>query len=251
MKHFLSLLRHELRTLFRSGATYVAAVLFLLVMGFFFLMVMWSFSQEPIDSLPTADFLKLFWVPVCFMVPLLTMKSLAEERRTGTLETLMTTPVTATEIVLSKFIAAYVFYCILWLLTLSYPYIVSLAFSNPAISEPLLDRATLRGGYLFITVSGLLFVATGIFASSLTRSQLVAGMLAFCILLMLILLPFVILNQQFAIREWLESPLSYMHIFNQLDDFCNGVIDTRPLVFYFSNTILVLGLSVLIVEAKA
>ncbi len=250
MKHFFSLLFHELRALFMATATYAATVMFLLLMGGLYIIILEDFSVAPRDNLPGQDFFQLFWLPVFFMVPLLTMKSIAEERRLGTLETLMTTPVTAAEIVLSKFLAAYFFYCALWGLTLAFPWIVSLSLDSVTAREVLLDKAVLKGGYLFIAISGLLFIAVGIFASSLTRSQLVAGMLSFSILFLLILGPPIILGQNLPLLGWLQKPLDYLHIFRFLEDFMRGVVDTRPFFYYLSTTFLILGLSGLIVESK-
>ena len=102
MKHFLTLLSHEIRMLLVSPSTYIAAVLFLGIMGFIFTGILESYSKTPQDVSPAHVFFQLFWLPVLFMVPMLTMKCLAEERRLGTIETLLTTPVTTTEVVLGQ-----------------------------------------------------------------------------------------------------------------------------------------------------
>ena len=107
MKHFPTLLSHELRMLLVSPATYVAATLFLGFMGLIFAKILEIYSGSAQESSPAIVYFQLFWLPVCVMVPLLTMKCLAEERRLGTIETLLTTPVTTTEVVLAKFGAAY------------------------------------------------------------------------------------------------------------------------------------------------
>ena len=179
MKHFFSLLHHELRALIIAPSTYAAGVLFLVLMGWIYWRILLQFSLQPQEGLPASMFFQLFWLPVFFVVPLLTMRSIAEERRSGTLETLMTTPVSALEVVLGKFFAAYLFYCFLWLLTLGFPWLVSLSLDSTAASRTLMDRGALLGGYSFVAVSGFLFIAVGIFSSSLTRSQFVAGMLCF------------------------------------------------------------------------
>ena len=114
MKHFLTILSHEIRMLLVSPSTYIAAVIFLALMGFVFTDILDTYSQAPQDSSPADVFFKQFWLPVLFMVPLLTMKCLAEERRLGTIETLLTTPVTTTEVVLGKYGAAYALYAALW-----------------------------------------------------------------------------------------------------------------------------------------
>lgn len=251
MRHFWHLLTHELRVLALAPATYVAAVLFLTLEGLFFLGVLSEYAAAPQDGPPAAMFFQLFWVPVFFMVPLLTMRSLAEERRQGTLESLMTTPVTALEVVVAKFLAAYLFYVLLWTLTLGYPWLVDRALDSPLVTERLLDPGPLWGGYLFTFTSGLLFVAVGIFASSLTRSQLVAGLLAFSILFILILGPHVLLGGKQPWLSWLEAPLEYFHLFRHLEDFSRGVVDSRPFFYYGTNALCLLGLATLVVESKA
>ena len=97
MRHFFTILNQEIRMLLVSPSTYIAAVLFLAIMGFVFTGILESYSASPQENSPAAVFFQYFWLPVFFMVPLLTMKCLAEERRLGTLETLLTTPVTTTE----------------------------------------------------------------------------------------------------------------------------------------------------------
>ena len=250
MRHYWHLLMHELRVLAIAPATYVAAVLFLLLEGLFYLGVLREYALAPQEGPPAAMFFQLFWVPVFFMVPLLTMRSLAEERRQGTLESLMTTPVTALEVVLAKFLAAYLYYAGLWLLTLGFPWLVGKALDSPLVTERLFDSGPLLGGYLFTLTSGLLFVAVGIFASSLTRSQLVAGLLAFSILFMLILGPHVLLGGNQPWLAWLEAPLEYFHLFRHLEDFSRGMIDTRPFFYYGTNALCLLGLATLVVESK-
>ena len=113
------------------------------------------------------------------MVPLLTMRSLSEERRMGTLGTMMTTPVTAFEIVLSKFLAAYFFYALLWAATLVFPLTTSLYLPQASADSRLLFSEQAVTGYIFILISGAMYVSIGIFASSLTRTTFVAGMLSF------------------------------------------------------------------------
>jgi len=158
MKHFFTLLSHEIRMLLVNASTYIAATLFLGFMGFMFTSILETFSKIPRESSPAEDFFHFFWFPVLFMVPMLTMKCLAEERRLGTIETLLTTPVTTTEVVLAKYSAAYFMYLALWGSTASFFFILK-KFSGDV---RLLDSGPLIGGYLFIAISGLLFIALGV-----------------------------------------------------------------------------------------
>ena len=102
MRHFFTILSHEIRMLLVSPSTYIAGVLFLAVMGFMFTALLEKFSAGPMEVSPAAAFFQFFPLPVLFMVPLLTMKSISEERRNGTMETLLTTPVTTFEVVFER-----------------------------------------------------------------------------------------------------------------------------------------------------
>ena len=107
-----------------SPSTYIAAVMFLAFMGFIFAGILAEYTATPQDNSPAVAFFELFWVPVIFIVPLLTMKSISEERRLGTLETLLTTPISTTEVVLGKYGAAYFLYFCLWSATAGFFYIL-------------------------------------------------------------------------------------------------------------------------------
>lgn len=254
MMHFLHLLFHEVRLLFIAPATYIAATLFLVLMGIIYLLGIDAVSSGPQENLPSDLFFQLFWIPVFFMVPLLTMKSIAEERRLGTLETLLSTPPGSLQIVLSKFFAAYLLYLLCWALTLCFPLIVYFSLPSARVDARLLDPASLLGGYSFIAISGTLFIALGLFSSSLTRSTLVAGMLSFSLLFVIILGGRLLLEQPFmevGWLQWMDDPIDYLHAFRHLDYFSRGVIDTRPFFFYLSNALLLLGITSLVVESKA
>jgi ABC-2 type transport system permease protein len=249
MKHFTTILSHEIRMLLVNSSTYIAAVLFLAVMGFIFSGLLESYSAAPQENSPASVFFQLFWLPVFFMVPLLTMKCLAEERRLGTLETLLTAPVSTTEVVLGKYFAAYFLYLLLWASTGGFFYILY-RFAGDA---RFLDIGPLLGGYLFIAVTGLLYVALGVFASSLSRNQAVAGILAFtllfgCIIGVRFVSTLEVLNLDSL--HTVRAAIDYAQVFRHLEDFTRGVVDTRQILFYVSGTVLALIFSILGVEAK-
>lgn len=249
MKHFPTLLSHEIRMLLVTPATYVAATLFLGFMGLIFSKILEMYSGAPQEYSPARIYFEFFWLPTCVMVPLLTMKCLAEERRLGTIETLLTTPVTTTEVVLAKFGAAYLLYALLWGATVGFFFILR-KFSGDA---RFVDAGPLVGGYLFIAISGLFFVAIGVFASSLTRNQSVAGILG-CVILGTLILGGNALSDSLWLEQGVLRPLKtvvqYAHVFGHRDDFTRGVIDTRQVLFYLSGTVLALIFSILSVEAK-
>lgn len=250
MRHYLILLRHELRVLIITPSTYIAAVLFLGVMGFFFQELLATYAAEPSDVSPAVGFFKLFFFPVFFLTPLLTMRSLAEERRLGTIETLMTTPVTSIEVVLAKFSASYIYYLALWLSTLSFHYVLYRFAANPQVIDP----GPLLGGYLFVALSGLMFIATGIFSSAMTRSQLVAGLLTFALTIVLTLG----LRKLADLALFMSTPgdmvnavAAHVQIFQHADDFVSGVFDSRAPVFYVSTAAFMLFLSVLALDGRS
>jgi ABC-2 type transport system permease protein len=254
VRHFFILLKHELRMLFISPATYIAAVLFLCLMGFLYWAILRGMVNTPSETLPTVQFFSVFWIPVFFVVPLLTMRSIAGERSIGTLDTLMTTPTSRVSVILSKFAGAYLFYMLLWILTIGFPLFTGKLYPSAAENGALLEMEPLAGSFLFLATSGLLFISIGIFASSVTRSQLVSGMLTFTTLFVVI-----IGGQQMGnladaegvLSSWAVAAVNYLQIFEHLDDFSRGIIDTRPFFYYASTSFLLLGLSTLVIEAKA
>ncbi|HRE81802.1 MAG TPA: ABC transporter permease subunit [Opitutaceae bacterium] len=249
MRHFLTILNHEIRMLLVNPSTYIAAVLFLAVMGFSFIIMLEGYSDGAgQEESPATIFFRYFFIPVFFIVPLLTMKCFAEERRLGTLETLLTTPVTTTEVVLGKFGSAYFLYLLLWASTGGFFYVL-----YQFAGDRFMDPGPLVGGYVFIAVSGLLFTALGVFASSLSRNVAVAGILSFTLLFGLIVgLNFVdsMLVMDLELMRPLKATVKYAQVFEHLDDFSRGVIDVRQVLFYVSGTILALIFSILGVEAK-
>ncbi|MFM1851732.1 MAG: hypothetical protein RIS54_1416 [Verrucomicrobiota bacterium] len=249
MRHFFTLLSHEVRMLLVNPSTYIAATLFLAVMGFFFTGILQDYSRAAQEVSPAHVFFQVFWFPVLFMVPLLTMKCLAEERRLGTIETLLTTPVTTTEVVLGKYFAAYLLYMALWASTGGFFYILH-RFAGDA---RFLDPGPLIGGYTFIAVSGLLFIGIGVFASSLSRNQAVAGILGFTLLFALIFGLGFLQSATWLDRDVLHPAreiVNYAQIIQHREDFTRGIVDTRQLLFYLSGTVLALIFSILSVEAN-
>jgi ABC-2 type transport system permease protein len=249
MRHFLTILSHEVRMLLVSPSTYVAGAAFLSFMGFIFTTILEDYSRAPQDVSPASTFFLYYWFPVIFMVPLLTMKCLAEERRLGTMETLLTTPVTTTEVVLGKYGAAYLLYVAFWAASGGF-FLILRHFAGDA---HLIDPGPIIGGYVFIAVSGLLFVAIGVFASALSRSQAVAGMLCVTMLVGLIFGGEYLARASWLDREALSSvkdAVNYGHISQHRADFARGVVDMRELLFYVSGTVLAIIFSILGVEAK-
>ena len=250
MRHFFTIFGHEVRMLLVNTSTYLAAVIFLFVTGFVFTLLLEEYSGAAQETSPAYDSFRLFLGSAVFIiVPLTTMRSFSEERRLGTLETLLTTPVSTTEVVLGKYCASYFIYLLLCGSTSGLFYLLHHFAADPR----LLDRGTLAGGYLYFAVSGLLFVSIGVFASALARNQAVALVLSLALLFILIFGTKLSLGVQFLHHDILRpvrDALDYAQVFQHLDDFSRGIIDTRHLFFYFTGTALTLILTILGVEVK-
>lgn len=254
MKHFLTIFKYELRMLLISPSTYVAGTIFLALMGGLYWLALQRSAVGALgDALPTEVFFQLFFVPLLILVPLLTMRSFAEERRTGTLGALMTTPTGALPIVLGKFFAAYALYIFLWGLALGFPISAWFMLKDLYPDPRLLAAGSLTGGAIFVALSGLLYIAVGLLASSLTRSMLVAGLLTSCALFILIvsggllrLLPL----ENYEALSGLGDMIDYLSVFRHLENFSRGLIDTRPFFLFASGTALALGLTTLNIESK-
>jgi len=256
MRNFYYLLRNEFRTLLFSPATYIAGVLFLILMGLVYWSILKGYTLNPQEETPATQFFRIFWMPAFFAVPLLTMRSVAEERRLGTLQTILTTPTRTSAVVLAKFFAIYLFYLCLWGATFAFPTLALELTSLEMAQEGrfLFDPASLLGGYLFVALSGTLFISLGIFCSSLTRSQLVAGMLCFTGLFLLVAGSRLLLEvptPESGPLEFVGHLFGYLQTFEHLLDFSSGILDSRPFVYYLSGTALFLMFATILVERKA
>ena len=249
MRHFFTLLRAELWKLLINPSTYIAAFIFLLIMGFLFQLILLEYANDPKEESPSVTFFKLFFVPVFFMVPLLTMRSVAEERASGTIETLMTVPVTATEVILSKFCAGYIYYTALWAFTGSFHYL----FFSFVQEDSIFDPYPIIGGYAYIAISGTLFLSLGIFASAMTRSQLIAGIVSFSLVFGFIVIGSYL--DELALLwisqpAWVDQLAQHTDVIQHSRDFSSGIIDTRAIVLYASCSLAFLFLSILVLEYR-
>lgn len=213
----LTIFRRELGAYFNAPVAYIVITVFLLVSGYLF------FSQVFLVGEATMrDFFGITPLIFIFFAPAVTMRLLAEEKRAGTLELLITMPVSDWEIVLGKFLAALALISMAILLTLAYPLTLSTMGD--------LDWGTVIGGYLGLILLGGAYLSIGLMASSWTKNQVVAFIISFAITFALFLfgklLP--ILPASLApIIEYISLDAHFMNI-------SKGVIDTRDLIYYFS-----------------
>ena len=256
MRNLFVILRQEIFCLFISPATFVAGFYFLLVLGFLFWFHLGHYPNSDAIMAPISEAIMAFFMVTPTVIPFLTMRSLAEERRAGTLETLLATPTSTFAIVVGKWGAAYVYYISLCVVAIGFPALTNYFFPEKVAGLHLMEPSLLVGGGLYLAVSGAAFIAIGIFASSLTRSQLVAGMLTFTLLLgQLALMVYFFLSPQpepttITGETLIQSLGPLFHGLEHLREFSRGIIDSRPIVYYLSCTALFLGLATLITQSK-
>jgi len=248
MSVFLCLLKKELRTCFYSPIAYVVMFFFWVLTGGNFI---WLLSQLAHgESLTLATQLMFsgpmltFALPV--VVPLITMRLFAEERKLGTLEALLTTSVRVPELVLAKFAGALIFYIVLWLPAFAYVYIQNYLCPPEVIGFP--DGGALWAGAIGVVLVGALYIAVGLFMSSLTSNQIVAAISGFAVLFGAFLgtMYMAYTAQHPGIRILGQYFSSFAHMM----DFARGVVDSRIVVMYLTHTAWFLFAAVKIVESK-
>ena len=247
MRAWWTLVRRELGSYFVSWTGYVviAAVVFLFGLCFSLLLQALNTekTEQPLMELFYDTF--YFWLIMLLASPVITMRSFAHEKFAGTFETLMTTPVRDLQVVLAKFAGSMVFFLLVWTPLLACVFVVR-HFSNDPAS---LDVRALASTFVGITLLGGLYMSLGCFASSLTRSQIVAAMVAFALGISLFLLSF-LSNAVTGHEGWVMKAFSHLSLMEHMRDFSRGVIDTRPVVFYVSLTSLFLFLTFKSVESR-
>jgi ABC-2 type transport system permease protein len=207
----------DLKSYFSSWMAYLVIAGFLAISGFIFYVILTGSRQADMRwSLHNMA------VTLLFVCPLLTMRLLAEERRSGTMELLLTSPVTDLQVILGKFVAAVGLLAVILAATIHFP-LIMVQYGAP-------DAGPLMSGYLGLLLVGASFMAVGVLASSLTESQVVAGFLSFGALLVLWIIGWAAEQAASGVGEVLRQ----ISILNHFDDLAKGVIDTKDIVFYLS-----------------
>ena len=247
MQAYWTLVRRELGSFFVSWTGYIilAGVLFLL--GFSFASMLKGLNAQPTPVPVTQLFYETlyFWLVLLVVSPLITMRSFAMEKASGTYETLMTTPVGDAQVVLAKFSGALLFYLILWLPLLGCVCIVRYYSNDPTA----FDSGTVISTYCGILLLGCLYTSLGIFASAVTRSQIIAAMFSFAVGIALFMLSF-LSSSAAAQAGWQAQLVAYFGLMEQMRDFAHGVVDSRPVVLSLTLTVFFLFLSWKTVESR-
>ncbi|HYE31546.1 MAG TPA: ABC transporter permease [Methylomirabilota bacterium] len=248
MQVFRTLVRRELGGYFFAFTGYIIIAGVLLLLGFSFVDIVGKLNNDATDAPVTEVFYAsmYFWIILLLSAPVMTMRSFAQERALGTYETLMTSPVSDWQVVLSKFTGALLFYLITWAPLIGYVALLNHFTGQEKIA---LLPWTLATTYLGIFLIGCLFISMGVFASSLTRSQIVAAIISYAIGLALFILS-LRPGVQVADNDWLAQLLAHTSMTEHMAEFARGVIDTRYLVYYASLTTLFLFLTHKVVESR-
>lgn len=241
MRGILAIYRREMSSYFVSPIAYIVIGFFLFIAGYFFTNIlafvmeqamMAQMQQRQMGPPPSIDvpsmvmrnFTGVVSTIILFMIPMLTMSVYAEERKRGTMEMLMTSPITELEIVLGKFLASVSLFLLMLLPTMLYQ-VVMARFSDPA-----LPWKVLLSGYLGMVLLGAVLIALGSFISALTESQIIAAVVTFVTFLLLWVIDIGVRGS----TSWYGEVLQYISILRHYEDFTRGVIDTTGLIFYLS-----------------
>ena len=231
MRNVASIASRELKSYFVSPVAYAVGFFFLLIMGawFYFITLRGTHAASLVGIF---DLLGYLCVPVAAVI---TMHLFAEERRSGTIELLMTYPINDWEVVVGKYLASLFLYLFVLALSLQYPIILGMMGSP--------DWGAIFTGYIGALLLGAAFLAMGVLASSLTRSAVVAAII--CLLMLFTLR---MLSAGSTIGGGLGTVLHYISFSGQLNDFSKGLIDTRDIVYLGSFIIFTLFTAVRVIE---
>ena len=245
MRAFWPIYKRELFGFFVTPLAWVLIVVFLVVQGMhFFLLVDHFATQADVtgDETPLSAFFGntvLLYLVLFVLVPPMTMRIFAEERRSGTIEMLMTAPVSSAAVVLAKYAAVLTTYVAMWLPTVLY--LVILGRTGD------LDWHTAASAYLGVLLVGAGYLSLGLCASALTRSQFLAMVWTALVLLMF----FILGIGEFVTREGsaMHEVCAHVSVWAHMNDFASGIVDSRHLVFYGTLVLLPLFIATRAVEA--
>ena len=235
IRNVLTIADKELRSYFASPIAYVIIGLFSLLFGWFFYAYLAMFVRQSeqmmqfggggsanVNQQMIRGLLQNAAVLILFVMPMITMRTYAEEKRSGTIELLLTSPITDFQIIIGKFLGALALYLAMLLVTVLYVAILFI-YGNP-------EWRPIVAGYVGLVLMGSCFLAVGLLVSSFTKNQIVAGFLTFAVFLMLWVINWI--GESFGTTG--QSVLSYLSITEHFDDFTRGIIDTKHVIYYLS-----------------
>ncbi|MEA2103521.1 MAG: ABC transporter permease [Candidatus Cloacimonadota bacterium] len=223
MNNISTIAKKEIRSYFYSPAAYI-------LLGFFLLLTGWLYGSHLflIKEASLRNIFQLIPLILIFLVPAITMRSISEERNSGTIELLCTSPVRDSEIILGKFYAAFFLLSTAIIFTLFYGIIISF------ISSP--DWGIIIAAYIGLLLMGAAYSAIGIFGSTISKNQIVGFVFSFFIILIFYLID----KFLYLFPAWLGSILQYISIDFHFQNIARGVIDSRDVIYYLSVIVLFL-----------
>jgi len=234
MSNILAIAQKELKSYFASPIAYVIIGFFALVFGYFYIVSINVFlqmamqmgvpgqGQVNVNNMAIRPLLQNVSVVALFVLPLITMRTYAEEKRSGTIELLLTSPLTDFQIIMGKFIGAVALYALMLAITLPHMAVLFI-YGNP-------EWKPIVTGYLGLLLMGASFISMGLWISSLTKNQIVAGMITFAMFLLLWTINWAIDSA----GPSMQKVLTALSITDHFDDFSKGVLALRHLVYYLS-----------------
>ena len=229
-----ALFRRELNAYFLSPIAYIVIAVFLIYTGFFFST---SLFENKVVTLKFSVMYIQFILP--FLVPVITMRLFSEESKSGTLETLMTAPVSDFEVVMGKFFAAFGLYAVMILSTLIY--VVFLHW----VGTP--DYGSIITSYIGLLLMGSVYISVGLLTSAITKNQIISAVIGIVGLVFLLIIGFV----HYIVGEGFFSEcLKYIGTFDHWEAFTKGLVDTRDVIYYISLTVLLLFITIRVVESR-
>jgi len=252
MKQILTICKKELKSFFYSPVFYIITAFFLLVSGFFFYNILawvnmqtlrmmqyqYGMDRININELLYQPFFNNLTIILMFLLPLLTMRLFADEKKMRTDELLFTAPLTTWQLILGKYLATMIIYLLILILTATYSIFVFLN-GNPELNS-------LLTAYLGILLIGSIFIALGIFASSLTENQVIAAAISFSTILLIWVLSWVGSSSSSLLARFL-SELSFSSHFENL---VKGVVEIKDLIYYLSFSFFALYLTFTVFEFR-
>ncbi len=233
IRNILAVAEREVRSYFVSPVAWVVTAFMICIWGFLFGIIIPQSRQA--DLRPVLNNVSVTFL---FAAPLLTMRLIAEEARSGTLELMLTQPLREVELVIGKYLGSVVFLVFMLVMTFYFPFLLQI-FGSP-------DRGPMVGGYLGVLLQGMAFLSIGLMASSLTQNQIIAAAVTLVILLLLFLLDS--LSRQFT--GIVGQVAQYMSITRRFEDMPRGVIDTKDVVFFLTVVLACLFITTQIVSAR-
>jgi len=233
MENTAYIFRKEFKGYFVSPIAYIVITIFLVLSGWFFFSTFFLYSQAELRN-----FFTLLPVIFSFIIPAITMRLFSEELNTGSYELLLTMPVTSLDIILGKFLAAIAFVGLMLLPTISYAVMISF------IGE--LDWGPVIGGYVGAILLGGAFSSVGIFASSLTRNQIIAFIIGMTICFTLTLLD----KMLFFLPESILGTLQFLGADFHFQNVSRGILDSRDIIYFLSIGFVMLYATNLVIREK-